>query len=294
VSDLAVLTPSYLPDLELCRDLNRSVLESMPDDVCHHIIVPNRHRGAFDSLRGSRTEVWTVDQFVPRRIVAAPGINFWVNLRRPYPPVRGWVMQQLVKLRAAAELGADLVVLADSDVRLVRPTTIDTFRPGGEILFYRQDGVVDERMPKHLVWHKVARRLLGLPSPESEGLPDYISAFNVWDRRVVQALCDRIELVTGRPWFDALSTELHVSEFILYGVFVDDVLERSAGVVPTDSMLCHNYWDTSPLAPSSAAEFVRALRPEDVAVMISAKSHTPLTVRRQAFSCIPAAATHGR
>jgi hypothetical protein len=61
---------------------------------------------------------------------------------------------------------------------------------------------------------------------------------SMWDRRVVLALLDRIELVTGRPWPDAIASRLHVSEFILYGVFVDGVLGASANVVAADSMLC--------------------------------------------------------
>ena len=37
---MAVITPSFAPDFELCADLNRSVLAHSPDSVRHHIIVP--------------------------------------------------------------------------------------------------------------------------------------------------------------------------------------------------------------------------------------------------------------
>lgn len=283
MSSVAVITPSYAPDFELCRDLNRSVLEWTPPDVDHHVIVPARDRELFGRLRGPRTEVWTVDEFVPSRMLPVPRMNMWLNVRRPYPPVRGWVMQQVVKLRAAAELGADVLVLADSDVVFVRPVTWDTFQKDGRVRFYRSDGAVDKGLPRHLMWHDVARRLLGLPQAGPPPLPDYVSALNVWDRRVVLALRDRIERVTGRSWLDAIASQLHVSEFILYGVFVDGVLGTSAEVFAADSMLCHSYWETAPLAPAAAAGFVRGLSPEDVAVMISAKSGTPVEVRREAF-----------
>ena len=67
---LAVVTPSYAPDLELCRDLNRSVLEWTPADVHHHIIVPRRderavrlpartaHRASGRSTSCSRAGCW--------------------------------------------------------------------------------------------------------------------------------------------------------------------------------------------------------------------------------------------
>ena len=166
-------------------------------------------------------------------------------------------MQQIVKFGAAAELGVDLLVLADSDVVLVRPVTIDTFRNKERVRFYRSEGAVDERLPRHLLWHEVARKLLGLPPAEPAPLPDYISAFNVWDRRVVLALQERIEAVTGRPWLDAIASQLHVSEFILYGVFVDDVLGASAPVIPEDSMLCHSHWGPEPMADATVPAFIQ-------------------------------------
>jgi hypothetical protein len=291
MSSFAVLTPSYAPDFELCRDLNRSVLEWTPSDVDHHVIVPARDRARFETLRGPRTHIRTVDGFAPRRMIAVPRANVWVNVRRPFPPVRGWVMQQLVKLRAATEIGADTLVLADSDVLFVRPVTIDTFRENGRTRFYRSEGTVDERLPRHMMWHDVARRLLGLPPADPPPLPDYISAFNVWDRRVVVALRDLIQEVTGQPWLDAIAAQRHVSEFILYGVFVEAVLGASAGVFKADAMLCHSYWDPAPLDATSAAKFVSRISANDVAVMISAKSRTPLDVRRAALATVRPATT---
>jgi len=216
-------------------------------------------------------------------MVGVPGANFWVNLRNPVPPVRGWVMQQVVKLQTAAEIEADTLLLVDSDVLFIRPVTTETFRRCGLLRFYRKDAGVDEHLPHHLIWHDVARNLLGIPRAQAP-LPDYISAFNVWDRSTVLAMRDRIQQVTGRPWLDAVARQLHFSEFILYGVFVDDVLGERANVTPAESMLCHSYWNTSPLNLDSAERFVRAAPDRDVAVMISAKSHTPIEVRRTALS----------
>jgi Family of unknown function (DUF6492) len=300
LTTLAVLTPSYAPDYELCRDLNRSVLAFTPSEVHHHIIVPARDRGLFASLQGTRTELWTVDQFVPRRMLALPdavrrmlvippakylGRDLWINLRRPYPPIDGWLMQQVVKLRAAIDLGADVVLLADSDVALVRPVTVDTLCQDGQVHFYREPDVVDHSRPEHVTWHRVARRLLGLPADMSLPQPDYISAFNVWDRTCVTALRDRIEEVNRRPWLDAIGACRHnMSEFILYGVFVEELMGASAAISPTSSTLCHSYWETTPLSEPAARRFVRGRKPQDVAVMISAKSYTPLEVRRAALA----------
>jgi hypothetical protein len=93
-----------------------------------------------------------------------------------------------------------------------------------------------------------------------------------------------VERAAGRPWLDAIGSQLHVSEFILYGVFVDRVLGESAGVFPASSMLCHTYWNRTPMNSGDVDGFIRELSPDDVAVMISAKSRTTLDVRRQVLS----------
>src|SRR4051794_18560701 len=100
----AVLTPSYAPDYELCRELNRSVLEWTAPDVEHHLVVPRRDYEQFSQLGGTRTRVGTIDAFAPGGMLPLPKVNAWLNARRPYPPIRGWVMQQVVKLAAAATL----------------------------------------------------------------------------------------------------------------------------------------------------------------------------------------------
>lgn len=285
MTELAVITPSYAPDAELCGDLNRSVLRYTPDTVVHYVIVPGRDMREFSRLRGPRTEVLAVDDLLPRHVMSVPGVNFWVNRRHPVPPIRGWMMQQLVKLQAAAQIGADQLLLADSDVLLVRPVASDTFVRDGRIRFYRKESGVGAHMARHIIWHSVARELLALPAAQPP-LPDYVSAFNIWDRQTVLALRKRVQEVTGRPWFDAVARQLHFSEFILYGVYVDNVLGGDARVESSESMLCHSYWKAAPLSMDEADSFVRGIPDEDVAVMISAKSQTPLQVRRAAFASL--------
>jgi len=284
VTNIAVITPSYALDFELCRDLNTSVLEHTPSSTIHHIITPRRDLALFSSLRGPRTIISPVNQFLPRQFLTLPR-NLWLNVRRPFPPIRGWIMQQLVKMQAAAQIDAEMLLLADSDVLFIRPVTATTFWPGREMAFYRKREAIDQNLDRHCTWHKVARSLLGLP-PSSPPFSDYISPFNVWNRNLILAMQDRIQQVTGKPWMEAAAAQLHISEFILYGVFVDEVLGKAANVTPTSSMLCHSYWGHEPLTLDTARRFIDTAQSQDVAIMISAKSHTPLGVRRAALSAI--------
>jgi hypothetical protein len=73
------------------------------------------------------------------------------------------------------------------------------------------------------------------------------------------------------------------SEWTLDGVYADEV-ERAQNVTVSNESLCLSYWDTAPLAVDGAAALLSSAGPRDVAYMISAKSNTPLGVRRAAHA----------
>jgi hypothetical protein len=283
MAENAVITVSYAPDFELCKEAAASVLAYTPASTKHYIVVPRRDLPLFSVLRGPRTNVWSVESLLPRHIVTVPRANFWLNLRRPFPPIRGWVMQQLIKLQIATQIDADVLLYADSDFVFVRPVTAATFKLDGRTRFYRKVAAVNEHFPRHLIWHDVARDMLGVPRARPP-FNDYIHSPGVWERRKVLAMQDRILQITGRPWFDVMASQLHVSESTLYGVFVDVVLGEQANVAPVDSMLCHTYWDTTPLSLDEAERFVNATPDDYVAVWITSKSETPVEIRRAALA----------
>jgi hypothetical protein len=135
-------------------------------------------------------------------------------------------------------------------------------------------------MDRHIRWHQVARQLLGLPPLPELPLPDYVNPINVWDPAIVRAMQQRISEVTGMSWVDAFTSELHISEFIVYGVFVDEVIGATARCDPT---LCHNYYDRVPLDRDRAMAFAEKITPEAVGMMISSHSGTSREIRLAAF-----------
>lgn len=276
---MLVLTPSYRPDHGLCVDLNRSVLRFAPPEVRHAVVVPSRDRRLFDGMAGGRTTVLGVPEVLPSQLRKVPGLNAWVNLRAPVPPVRGWIAQQIVKLAAVARAAEDLVLVADSDLVFVRPFTAGTFAPAGAVPLYRRVGAVTARLPRHMVWHDTARRLLGLPPVAEAAHPDYICWPCAWEPAVVRRMLARVEQVTGLPWATAVGRELHFSEMVLYGVFVDELEARP--VPHTDDMRCPGHSDEVPLDEAGLAAFLAGVRERDVAVMVSAKSGTAPDLRRR-------------
>ncbi|MGP0221235.1 DUF6492 family protein [Paenarthrobacter sp. NCHU4564] len=280
-SNLSVVTPSYLPDLELCVDLNRSVLELTAPGVVHHIIVPAQDLPAFRKLQGPRTEVHDAREFLPRSFIKTPGVNVWVNGARPWPPVRGWITQQILKLSAVSVLHVDGALLLDSDSVLIRETNLDTFRHNGSIALYRKPGGVDKTLPGHRLWHASARRLLGLEPPPDGDLDDYICWPCLWEPRLVRDMLRHIQEVKGRLWSTAVGAELHFSEMMLYGLYVDEVAAGPGAHVSEMQGIVHS--EEKRLTQADIERLLRRAPPDKNVVMLSAKAGIPLQDRRQAL-----------
>lgn len=289
---LAVITKTFAPDFELCASLNRSVLQNSPDTIQHHIIVPRSDLKLFGRLAGPRTHVRCDADFLPRAFVRLPFSNIMLNLHRPFPPVRGWIQQQVIKLAAIAASEDDAVLVADSDVEFVRPFTAEMFVQDGRVRFFCNPNQIDRRLSRHMTWHRVARELLGLRSAEPP-YPDYISSPLAWDPTVVRRMLARVAATTGRPWPTAIAGQLDFSECVLHGVFVDELSGAPANSFVSDDPLCRIYWDGTPLNADSAAAFIRSVRPTDVAVVIQSKSRTPLAAREAIFGALRAAHNEG-
>jgi hypothetical protein len=279
---ISIITPSYAPDFELCRDLRSSIVRFAPNATTHSMIVPHRDLRRFAALAGTGATIVDASDVIPAQFRKAPGMNAWVNIDAPFPPVRGWIAQQIVKLAAAASVHADLALIVDSDVEFIRPFGWETFAPTGRLPLYRLPDAVTDALPRHMIWHEAARRLLGLPTQTSTALPDYICWPCAWDPAIVRAMLRRVEDATGRAWATAIGRELHFSEMILYGVYVEEVLGTELTGV-TAAMPCRNHPDEIPLDRNGLDRFLDEVAETDVAVMVSAKSGTALVVRRAAL-----------
>lgn len=186
----------------------------------------------------------------------------------------------MMKMAAASAIDGDAVLIADSDAVLVRHIQASDLLVDGKIGYYRVDDGVAPHMRRHVLWHGVARRLLRLPEAVGPLLPDYVSAMCVWDSTVLHQLKSRLEQVGGRSWLDVVAAELHVSEFVLYGVFADDVLgNRPALRKP----LCHDYYDRVPLDAAGARIFADRMPQGACGAMITSHSGTPRDIRAAAF-----------
>ncbi|QAY59979.1 hypothetical protein ET475_08205 [Microbacterium protaetiae] len=288
---LQVVTPSHAPDFPSFARLHRSVIEHTDPMVRHIVAVPDRDVPLFRSVDTGRLDVIGYRAVLPRRFVSTiplariPGlprgfrINA-VNATRPWPPIRGWMLQQLVKLAVVSTLEADVALLIDSDVLIVRPLVESTFRDkAGVVRLYRSPHGITPAMTRHLAWQAAARALLGTSKVEPDS-PDYISAFASWDPELVRASTSRVAETTSRDWRDVIGSRLDFSEFIFYGTYVMTLADARYRTNTQQRSLCHSHWDPTPLDLEHADRFLDRLHPDDVAVHIQSNSLTDENVLR--------------
>lgn len=286
---LTIVTASYALDFGGFTRLHDSVVRHTDDGVRHIVIVPDAHAPLFRSIDSPRLEVRPYSAVLPRRflqtswVATLPGMPRGfriaaVNVARPWPPIRGWIMQQLVKLAVVADLESDVAVLIDSDVVVVRTLSESAFlRSDGAVRLYRQPHGITESMTRHVAQRTRALELLGIPRPEPES-PDYISAFVSWKPALVRDCVARIAATTGRDWRDAVAGSLDFSEYITYGSYAMSLAAVEERGFVVERSLCHSYWEDDPLTMDSAPEFVEALRPDDLAIHVQSNSSTDATV----------------
>lgn len=239
-SKLVIVTPSYRRDLERCRLTVRSVDRFVDPDLHHYLVIDRRDVAMFREFENDRTTIITAEDLLPWWIFRIPRVRkVWMSVKTL--PVRSWIVQQLMKLSVASQIDADVFCFVDSDVAFVRPTGLDAFVSGDQVRLFRRPGHAN--MATHQRWHRSSARLLGLEERDYFGA-DFIGNMITWRRDTLLAMQKHIEQVTGKHWVRAVASEMHLSEYILYGIFAEHVAGfEQAGHAPQDFDLCHCSWD---------------------------------------------------
>lgn len=283
----ALITVSYRGDLELARDLCASVDTFLDDRVEHVLVVPRSDEQLFAPLRSVRRRIVLVEDVLPRdyrklplpqRIRVGP---FRRRLREmwwtPRGVVRGWIIQQVLKLSAPAYTDSPVLVFADSDVVLIAPLSAERLAEGTDTRLYAVPGATSDS-EMHARWHATAQRLLGLPVTGYSGA-DYIGNLITWRADALVQLQRRIAQASGRRWDTAILGERAFSEYILYGVFVDAVL-AGRDHRPTAEDLVHAGWFYDLGSEDGIAQFVDGVAGAVVGVAIQSTEPFTLAERR--------------
>lgn len=284
-----MVTPTYLPDLRRCELLVESLDRTNPN-ISHYLIVDRRDRSAFQHLeRGSRRLIDS-ERILGNWIWRTPGRKgYWLSFKAP--PVRGWIVQQILKIGLIDIVPERTLVFCDSDTAFFRHFERDDLLVNGKIGLLDVDAV-DENNRR---WTATARRLLGLPMHDG-GYRNHVGNMICWNRETLLAMKHQIESSTGLNWQTALARTLSFSEYMIYGVFVREFVGYDkSNHAPSTVPLVKPSWGVSLTTDSAIDAFFADFDPRTVAVMIHSRdgihperyrSHlerlwrSPLTVRR--------------
>ena len=287
--DVCFITISYRGDFELARDLCASIDRFADPEIEHVLVVPRSDLSLFSPLVNGSRRLIAVESVLPggytklplpRRIALGP---YRRSIREiwwgPSGLVRGWIVQQILKLSAPAITRRDVIVFADSDIVLVRPVPASLFMNGTGVPLYRVLGATKDSA-MHQKWHLASARLLGLEPRRYFGA-DYIGNLITWRRDVVLQLQARLTSLGGEQWDRIIAREAAFSEYILYGIFAEHVLGLSdCGHFPASRDFVHAGWHYPLNTSTGLDEFVEGFEPHHVGVAIQSTERFTVDERR--------------
>jgi hypothetical protein len=286
MNPVALLTPTYGRDLELCTLLCESVDRHVTSFSKHYLLVPDCDVELFSHFESDRRTVIAASEFLPTwlrplpRIVQRKRRQFWWSLRAK--PVSGWHVQQFLKIAATISLPHHRYCILDSDIVFFRDFDLSRFEHPNPIPLLSMPNEVIATQPRHSRWVVTSHQLLGLPVPP---LPasDFIGHIIFWDQQTTRAMASRIEAVSGLDWMEALCRTREFSEYMLYGYLVQNDARLAASHTHTSSMPCISYWEQPELSKDELNELLRRASKDDVAFSIASFSGTPVDTIRAAI-----------
>jgi hypothetical protein len=293
--ELNLITCSFRGDFDMCRQLCASFDRFAPDTFVHSVFVPASDLPLFAELATSRRRIMAEEALLPRGFWKAPlpsptwRRRLFLPRRNIYltwfsGPVRGWVVQQIIKILATLASECRIVAFLDSDTVFVRPVTLNHLARGGKVRHFHDPDAAD--LPGHRLWYNAGRRLLGLP-PDDGRPPGYINNLIVWRRRVVEGMTKKIAAQSGTDWVVALARTPRFAEYVLYGLYVDYIIGlEAAGHYTESDQIVHSCWSRNLNSDAEIAAFVEGLQPEHVACHIQSTAGMALGTRQHIYDLL--------
>jgi len=288
-ANIALLTKSFAGDFELCRNLCASVDALMPD-MTHYLVVERRDRALFAQLQTRSRRIVLTEHYLPEyfRFRRRNGVIRWMT---PYrlKPITGWRMQQHAKLAAVAGCSEQAVIMVDSDVEFVRPIDPVTIIQDGRTRFRRAP--IRTVRQSDIDWAQNCARLLGAREA-AEPAMGYVDNLTVMDARITRMLLQHVARQSRVSWKRAATRMEMLSEYSLYGKFIDYVPGPHQDMIFADSRaLCFTLWfDLDRSDPSAEDAFVGKLTNSHVAFGIQSNIGMPDDLRMALAKKLRAAA----
>jgi len=265
----AFVTATYAADFERCRLLCETMDGLVTGHAAHYLLVEAGDVPLFRQLQSARRSVVDERELLPawlhslRDPLSLFRRRIWLSTRTA--PLRGWHVQQLRRIAIAEKVAESVLVYTDSDVAFVKPFDVGSFvRQGNVRLFRRDNALAGRNGTDHAVWSRNAGEALGITEP-AQSPHDYIATLIAWRASAVIAMCRRIEAVHRQHWVEAVASVRKFSECMLYGRFVDEVLEGDGHFTASEEF-CRVHWQGKPMDDAEFAGFIATMAPEQVAI----------------------------
>jgi hypothetical protein len=217
--------------------MRRSIRRFLTEPCRHVIAVPSQDIAAFKrAFRDDPAVDITCQQDVVDRCFYPDLLYHAISRLAPSQKWRlkhhagspGWIVQQIVKLSCTNWVSDGAVIFVDSDLIFTRPFALADLgvKAHERVLVRITPAAEASRHRKHL---DHSRRILYLPAGSSDH--HYMGYPAIWYTDWVTALQHHLEKNSRDGWQRALHRAQHISEYTLYGLFVEEVLRPSSLVI---------------------------------------------------------------
>ena len=226
-------SPSYIGDLERMVWLRRSIEAFQETQTRHVIAVPKQDLSAFQNALGRSGEIELICQedlvdpgFYPDVLYRltkklAPGQAWRLDARSGKS---GWIIQQIAKLSSNRLIEDGPIIFLDSDIFFFRRFSFedDLGLHDGKRIMVRINPEDESAKHRHHIAN--SRRFFELPKGQTD--TTYMASPAIWHPDWLSQMQQHIERLKGKPWQKALlEVDFNISEYTLYGVFIDEVLK---------------------------------------------------------------------
>lgn len=238
-----------------------------PDGIEHLVITDRDDLDLFRRLEHDRMHLVTKEEMLPghvRRLQLSKQI--WLSTA--FPPVRGWIAQQIIKIQAAATSTRPYLLFADSDVAFLKPFEMDRFTRDGLIGLSR----VPYESEELAAWRRSSAGLLHVDGPLRLASTNYVSNLIPWRRDIAKQMTEQIESDRWWSWITSVALRPHFSEYTLYGVYCDEVVGLTeAGHFSWDDSILNLCWQPV-LDRAAMLDVIGRTTDEQIGVMLHSKS----------------------
>lgn len=282
----ALATKTFKNDLADFAKLCETIDRHMPD-VRHYVLIDRVDLPLFARFASPKRIIVDCDEALPE-LHQFQLLNRRLWWRFPAKIVRGWIYQQLAKISFVAGCTEDAIVLVDSDTKFIAPVQDRHVFDRDRVVLFRNPGKPSGGAGQSDRWHNFALKVLGQPENGYTGA-DYISQAVIWSPDVVRAMIGRIEQVTGKRWYDALIGRFRFSEYVVYGVFCEQLAGPHKNLVsPREEEICHCSWYYDLSSDGGVDAFVAGLADHHVAILLQSNLGMTEAQRQQIFARLAA------